>query len=164
MQLLSRKADYALLILAHLDRHREGGSAREVAGQFGLSRAFIANILKLLAHKGFVVSHRGVKGGYALARPTEQIRLIELLDAVDEPFHLAECNKTSPADPCSLASVCPLHSAVAEVHTRIREVLATVSLAELLRPRKTPSPGAGGTPDRMELILGPLLAKPLAAP
>ncbi len=164
MQLLSRKADYALLILSHLDRHREGGSAREAAEKFGLSRAFIANILKLLAHKGFVVSHRGVKGGYALARPAEQIRLIDLLDAVDEPVRLAECNKASPADPCSLASVCPLRSAVTEVHSRIREVLRNVTLAELFRPRQAPPLDGTGHPERLELILGPMMSKPMIAP
>jgi len=164
MQLLSRKADYALLILSHLDRHAEGGSAREVAGQFGLSRAFIANILKLLTHKGFVVSHRGVKGGYVLARPACEIRLLELLDAVDDSIHLAECNKTSPADPCTLAASCPLRSAVAEVHQRIREVLHNVTLAELFRPRRTPLPDGGGSPDRLELILGPMMSRTLLAP
>jgi len=165
MQLLSRKADYALLILSHLNRHREGGSAREVAEQFpGLSRAFVANILKLLTHKGFVVSHRGVKGGYLLARSAEQIRLLDLLDAVDEPVHLAECNRTAPADPCSLAGICPLRHAIGEVHLRIREVLRNVTLAELFRPRQTPPPHGGGSPERLELILGPVLVKQLIAP
>ncbi len=163
MQLLSRKADYALLILSHLDRHPQGASAHKVADQFGLGQPFVANILKLLAHKGFVVSHRGVKGGYLLARPAEQIRLLDLLDAVDDPIHLAECNKTSPTDPCSLVGVCPLHSAMAEVHSRIRDVLSKVTLAELIRPRRTAAEGAA-SPERLELVLGPLLSKQLLAP
>jgi Rrf2 family protein len=158
MQLLSRKADYALLILSHLDRHREGGSAREVAEQFGLSHSFVANILKVLTHKGFVVSHRGVKGGYVLARPTEQIRLIELLDAVDEPVHLAECNRTSPDEHCTLTAVCPLRHAIADVHRRIREVLSNVTLAELFRPAQITDLA------QMGVILGPIMSKQLLAP
>ena len=61
--LLSRKTDYALLILSHLSERPAGGSAREIADRFGLSKAFLANILKELCQKGFVSSHRGVKGG-----------------------------------------------------------------------------------------------------
>src|SRR5207249_7549133 len=66
MALLSRKVDYALLILSYLRHRPEGGCARAIADRFGLSRAFVANILKALCQQGFVVSHRGVKGGYVL--------------------------------------------------------------------------------------------------
>jgi Rrf2 family protein len=134
MTLLSRKVDYALLILSYLARQPEGGSAREVAARFGLSKAFVANILKLLCHQGFVVSHRGVKGGYVLQRPAEDIRLADLMDALDDSFHLAECNKTRMEDVCSLQDVCPLKHAIAEVHQRIREVLRNITLAELFKP------------------------------
>src|SRR4051812_27390840 len=103
MPLLSRKVDYALLILSHLNqRHPDGASAREVAAQFGLSRPFVANILKLLCHNGFVASHRGVKGGYALARPPEQIRLAELMEGLDDTFRLATCTQPHEAEACNL--------------------------------------------------------------
>ena len=131
MTLLSRKVDYALLILAYLHRHAGGGCAREIAARYGLSRAFVANILKVLCHKGFVTSHRGVKGGYALARPADAVRLADLMEALDDRFQLAECNHETAADHCTLTGVCPLRGGVAEVHRRIREVLSRVTLAEL---------------------------------
>ena len=62
------------------------GSAREIAARFELSRAFVANILKLLCGKGFVTSHRGVKGGYVLERPADEVTLAELMDALDDSF------------------------------------------------------------------------------
>src|SRR5205807_8446173 len=64
MTLLTRKVDYAILVLSYLHHHPEGGCAPEIADGYSLSRAFVANILKELCHKGFVTSHRGVKGGY----------------------------------------------------------------------------------------------------
>ncbi len=131
MTLLNRKVDYALLILSYLHHHAEGGSAREIAGKFELSRAFVANILKLLCHKGFVTSHRGVKGGYALERPANEVNLAELMEALDDSFHLAECNKESADSLCSLTHVCPVRGAIGEVHHRIREILRNVTLAEV---------------------------------
>jgi Rrf2 family protein len=132
MTLLSRKVDYALLILSYLHRRTEGGSAREIAARFGLSQAFVANILKGLCQKGFVSSHRGVKGGYALARPADAVRLADLMEALDDRFHLAECTRPAADDnTCTLTHVCPLRGAVAEVHRRIRDVLSRVTLAEL---------------------------------
>jgi Rrf2 family protein len=137
MNLLTRKVDYALLILSYLHRRPEGGSAREIAAGFdGLSRAFAANILKELCQKGFVVSHRGVKGGYVLSRPAEEISLLELMERLDDMVHLAECNKSNTAaeDDCSLLNICPMRGSMSLVHQRIRDVLGNVTLAELFRP------------------------------
>jgi Rrf2 family protein len=131
MTLLNRKVDYALLILSYLHRRAQGGSAREIADRFELSRAFVANILKLLCGKGFVTSHRGVKGGYVLERATEELTLAQLMDALDDSFTLAECNKATSNDPCMLSDICPVRNAIGEVHRRIREVLGKVTLAEI---------------------------------
>jgi len=136
MTLLSRKADYALLILSYLYERPVGGNARAIAEQFGLSRAFVANILKELCQKGFVASHRGVKGGYSLARPANTISLAELLETVEDGFRLTMCNPTGHADDdgCSLTAVCTVKGTMAEVHRRLIEVLRGVSLAELFDP------------------------------
>jgi Rrf2 family protein len=140
MTLLSRKTDYALLILSYLHHKPEGGCARAIAGRFDLSRAFVANILKELCHKGFVSSHRGVKGGYVLHRPAEDITLAELMEALDDPFRLAECNQSTPGDGCHLVHLCPLKGAIAALHERLREVLGRMTLAELFEPRPAEEP------------------------
>jgi Rrf2 family protein len=134
MSLLHRKVDYGLLILSYLHQKAEGGCAREIAARFGLSRGFVANILKELCNKGFVASHRGVKGGYVLQRPAEEVSLAELMEALDESFRFAECNQMTPDDGCSLVHVCPVKGPIAEVHERLRKVLQNVKLVELFRP------------------------------
>ena len=92
MTLLSRKADYALLILSYLHQHEPGATARAIAEQFGLSRPFVANILKELCHKGFVASHRGVKGGYALARAGRHDQPRRVARSHRGGFRLTMCN------------------------------------------------------------------------
>ncbi len=154
MPLMSRKVDYALLILSHLYKNPEGASAREIAARFTLSRAFVANILKLLCHKGFVASHRGVKGGYVLHRAAEQVCLSDIIEALDDSFQLAECNQSAHADICILTAICPLKNAIAEVHERLRDVLRTVTLADLFRPRRS-----NAEPTRLELLLPPVAAE-----
>lgn len=141
MTLLSRKTDYALLILLHLHAHPQGGSAREIADRFGLSRPFVANILKELCGKGYVTSHRGVKGGYVLARPAEAVNLADLIESLDDNFRLAECNQPGD-DGCHLIHTCPMKGPMAEIHARIREVLSGLTLANLfrLRPGEAPLP------------------------
>ena len=145
MTLLSRKADYALLILSYLHQHKTGGTARAIAEQFDLSRPFVANILKELCQKEFVTSHRGVKGGYALARDANTISLAELLEAVEEGFRLTMCNNSSEADAataedsCSHAGTCTVKGPMAEVHQRLMGVLRGVTLVELFDPKAKPS-------------------------
>ncbi len=143
MPLLSRKADYALLILSHLYHNSDGGNARVIAEKFGLSRPFVANILKELTHAGYVASHRGVKGGYALLRPASAVTLAELLESIEEDFKLTVCNGHGSAvqeeESCSVSHVCPMKGPVAEIHHRLMSVLRGVTLEELFAPQSVPS-------------------------
>ena len=141
MTLLSRKADYALLILSFLHQRKEGGTARAIADQFGLSRAFVANILKELCQNEFVASHRGVKGGYALARDAATISLAELLETVEDGFQLAVCSHDADtdADTCAHAGTCTIKGTLAEVHEKLVSVLRGVTLADLFDPKAKPS-------------------------
>lgn len=134
--LLSKKTDYALLILSHLSERPGGGSAREIAGRFGLSKAFLANILKDLCNKGFLVSHRGVKGGYALQRPADQINLAELLEAMEDGWKLTTCSGQGEGDEhdCLVHDLCPIRAPVNEIHRAIFSVLRGVTLADVFRP------------------------------
>ncbi len=138
MTLLSRKADYALLILSYL--HEKTGTARAIAEKFALSRPFVANILKELNHHGFVESHRGVKGGYTLARSADAITLAELLESIEDGFRLTMCNSspdqlTHQHASCEHAGTCTLKGPIAAVHHRLLEVLRGVTLAELFDSR-----------------------------
>jgi len=139
MTFLSRKVDYALLILSYLHQHSAGASAHKIAAHYGLGRPFVANILKVLCQQGFVESHRGVNGGYVLRRPADEIRLAEVMDALDESFRLTACNSHGGGDsPCGVEALCPVRHALAEVHDRIRELLRGVTLAQLFtRPEAT---------------------------
>src|SRR3954471_23288071 len=112
MALLNRKVDYAILVLSHLHQQPEGSCARVIASRFGLSRAFVANILKELCHKGFVTSHRGVKGGYSLDAGATRRSLADLIESLDDSFRLAACNNHDPrAKPCAVFECCTVKGA-----------------------------------------------------
>jgi Rrf2 family protein len=134
MTLLSRKADYALLIIAYLYERPEGANAREIAERYDLSKSFVANILKELAGKHYLASHRGVKGGYTLTRSVREITLAELLEALGEGFQLTVCsNHTTSGEHCNLESSCPVKTPLAEIHRRLTDVLRDVTLADLIQ-------------------------------
>jgi Rrf2 family protein len=147
MTLLSRKADYALLILSHLFHHKQGGNARILADQFNLSRPFVANILKDLCHHGFVTSQRGVKGGYTLARDLSQVTLAEVLVAMEDGFQLTTCTEPDgDTHSCGVQGHCPIQQPMGEIHNRIMDMLKGVKLSELFVGTQTPAPRSAPLP------------------
>ena len=72
---LSKKTDYAIILLTHLGEVNTPVSAQKVAEHYQLPYPMVANILKLLVSSGLIKSTRGQRGGYVLARPAENIRL-----------------------------------------------------------------------------------------
>jgi Rrf2 family transcriptional regulator, cysteine metabolism repressor len=133
--LVSKKTDYALLILSHLSERSGGSSAREISDRFGLSKGFLANILKELCQKGFVDSHRGVKGGYTLARSADRISLAELLEALEDGWKLTTCTGESDNDEheCTVHNLCPIRGPLNEIHKAIVGVLRNVTLADVFQ-------------------------------
>jgi Rrf2 family protein len=140
MTFLSRKADYALLILYFLSKRASGASSREIADSFKLGRPFLANILKNLCQAGLVISQRGVNGGYTIAREPGEIRLTEVLDALTESFKLNECNHNSAdlgntaENHCAVIGMCPIRQGMESLHERILGMLSDVRLSELFAP------------------------------
>jgi Rrf2 family protein len=79
--------DYAIRGLVSLALATDDRTKIEVlASDHGLSRKFLAQVLVELRNAGIVSTHRGSDGGYGLARPADQIRIIDVFDAVS-PGH-----------------------------------------------------------------------------
>lgn len=132
MTLLSRKADYALLILSYLYSRAEPACAREIAEHYNLSRGFVANILKELCSKGFLASTRGAKGGYVPQRSADEISLAELLDSLEDGFRVASCTGGDKhTEECALMPICPVRTPIGELHRRLNHLLHGVMLSEL---------------------------------
>ena len=91
------------------------------------------NVLKTLAQCGLVKSVRGVRGGYTLAVPAEQITLATLVEAVEGPLRLVRCVSVADEEDehCELVDVCPIRIPVRKLHEKLHEFLDNVTIAEL---------------------------------
>src|SRR6516164_11108814 len=97
---LSKKTDYALLALQYLASPGEPGdvSARATAERFEIPAALLAKILQRLAHDGLITAHRGVHGGYRLARSPDAISIADIAQAVDAVDGRASLAASRPVD------------------------------------------------------------------
>ena len=90
---VSTRGDYACRALLSLTLHAgEPGptSVRDIADRTGLPQPYLEQILLALKGAGLVKSKRGVGGGYTLARTPEEIRLNDIISAVDGPITLGD--------------------------------------------------------------------------
>lgn len=129
---MSKLTDYAIVLLTLLasEDSQAPHNAREVAARAHLPFPVVSKILKALARAGLLVSHRGAKGGYALARPPEAISVAEAIRAMEGPIALIEC-AAGPGQ-CQQESTCEIRSPWQRVNELIRDHLENVPLSELL--------------------------------
>lgn len=81
---LSTKGRYAMVALTDLALNSGVVSLQEISDRQDISLAYLEQLFVKLRRAGLVNSHRGPGGGYVLARSAEQIRVSEILEAVDE--------------------------------------------------------------------------------
>jgi len=129
---MSKLTDYAIVLLSLLaaDQSATPHNAREVASRAHLPFPVVSKILKALARAGLLVSHRGAKGGYALARRPEEISIAQAIRAMEGPISLTEC-AAGPGH-CLQESHCGIRHPWQRVNELIREHLEQVPLTELL--------------------------------
>ncbi len=136
---LSRVTDYGIVLLAHLAEREDGTtrSAREVAQETRLPAPMVSKILKSLAREGLLLSHRGAKGGYSLARSPEDISVSEMIGALEGPIGLTECTVHPGA--CAQESSCHVREPWQQINRVVQNALGAITLADLARP---PAPGS----------------------
>lgn len=130
---ITRRADYALIALAHLAARRgDRASVRELAATYSLSQQLLANVLKALAREELVRSVRGTKGGYELAVDAEHLPVGRVLELLEGPLRLTECADDDPGR-CAATPCCPVRHGVLRLHQRMRDLLWTTTVADLAR-------------------------------
>jgi FeS assembly SUF system regulator len=129
---LSRLSDYGIVLMALLAA-RSGdtpSNAREVAALAHLPLPVVSKVLKALARRGLLVSHRGAKGGYSLARPPAEITAAEMIAALEGPIGLTEC--AAHPGQCVKESNCHVREPWQRINSVVRRALDQVTLADLV--------------------------------
>jgi Rrf2 family protein len=131
---VSTRGDYASRALLSLALHiDEGGptSVRDIAERTGLPQPYLEQILLALKGAGLVRSKRGVGGGYVLARPPAEIRLSEIVSAVDGPISVGDFGEPHQDGACDHEGQCVLLAIWNTVSEHMRQHLEGFTLADI---------------------------------
>ena len=131
---LSRMADYGVILMSQLAREPDVlRTAPELAQSSGLPAPTVSKILKLLVQGDLLVSHRGTKGGYLLARDAEDITMADLIGAIDGPIALTDCMGPDGLV-CEIEALCPTRTNWQRINEAMISALSGVTLAEMAVP------------------------------
>lgn len=103
-------------------------TTRKIASVFWVSEAHLSKVLQRLAKHGLVKSFRGPGGGFALNRPGETIRLIEIYEAVEGPLEWKKCllgHDVCPIDRCLMGDL------LENVNQHVHDYLTHTRLSDL---------------------------------
>jgi len=132
---LGKLTDYGLVLMTCI----AGGqglplrTARDLAAESRLPLSTVSKLLKQLLQSGLLVSHRGIKGGYILAKEPREISVIEIIAAIEGPMALTECS-TDVTGLCNRESFCSIKTNQQIINQAVRGVLEKITLSDLMQP------------------------------
>ena len=138
---ISKLADYGLLAAVYLARKPgEIVSAREVSEFYHLPVPTTTKVLKVLHQGGVIESRRGVAGGYTFSSDAQSITLGQLLDLLEGPWDLVECESTDDKGHalCSIRKGCPSRRFMYGINRAIKSAFEQITLADLAKGSMPP--------------------------
>ena len=129
--MFSRTLEYALRAMAHLAmREPEAVTAAKLAVVTKVPAPYLSKVLQQLRSHDLVLSQRGVGGGIRLARPADQITILDVTEAVDPIRRIQSCPLDLPGHGSQL---CPLHRRMDDAIAQIETTFRRSTLAELVQ-------------------------------
>ena len=131
---LTKRGDYAVRAMLALARGAGNGllSARRISDAMDIPVRFLPQVLGDLQRAGLVEAAAGRSGGYRLARPSEQISLLDVIEAVEGDSRRRTC--VLRGGPCGVDGTCDVHDIFFEGQEALRSTFARSTLAELAAP------------------------------
>ena len=132
---LGKLTDYGMVLMTYIARNQDRSlhTARDLALESRLPLPTVSKLLKELLQGGLLVSHRGIKGGYSLAREPREISVAEIIAVLEGPIALTECS-TEISGLCDLEPCCPIMNNQRIISQAVRGALGSVMLSDLIHP------------------------------
>lgn len=103
-------------------------SATDLEKRIGVSAKYIEQIMRKLSSRDIVMANRGANGGYSLKREPKEIRIGEIVRALEDDIEIIECVSKDPKCKC-----CPSSAVWKKLHNGINELLDSMNLEQMIK-------------------------------
>ncbi|MFO1089417.1 MAG: Rrf2 family transcriptional regulator [Hyphomicrobiales bacterium] len=133
---LSTKGRYAVMAMADIALNAHGAPVplADIAQRQDISQEYLEQLFSKLRKAGLVESARGPGGGYSLARDPDDVRIADIVFAVDEPMQVTRCQGDA-IDGCVHGDKCVTHELWAALGRQIVGFLSSVTLGDVVNKR-----------------------------
>ena len=127
---ITRKVEYALIALRHLQANKEGqlSSAKEIAETYGIPQELLAKILQRLARDDIIIAVKGAAGGYKLATDPTTINMTKFFEIMEGPMGIMDCYFDSG---CDHLHGCTIRTPINRINDSIRSMFNKMTLADI---------------------------------
>lgn len=108
----------------------------EISEAQHIPEKFLAKIFQSLSKSGIIRSHRGVRGGFTLAKDPGEITVKQVLETIQGPYHLMKCTEDQSACPDPKEDFCALRELIMEAERRLVQVFEEHTLQDLVNWQK----------------------------
>lgn len=137
--MLGSKTRYAVMAMVELSGHTEAAPVKlsDLAQAQEITVPYLEQIFSKLKQAGLVKAVRGPGGGYVLSRPATEIRIDEIVSAVEEAVKMTRCESHAHAGCMSAGARCVTHDLWEGLEKHIHNYLSAITLADV-RARRLP--------------------------
>lgn len=132
MKLITRNTDYAIRALAYMAGKNKGlTTAAELVKELKIPRQFLRSILQKLGRKDFVMSYKGIGGGFKLSKRPSSIYIKDVAETFQGAFRLNECFLGKSI--CPNRKCCALKKKIDNIEKHVVSEMSSITVSDLLK-------------------------------
>ena len=159
---LGRKGDYSVRAVLDISNHNGlRRKSREIAEEMEIPSRYLPQILANLVEHGILTAAAGPTGGYLLAKPADDLTLLDVVEAAEGPIRIDQC--VLRGGPCDWDTSCPIHVPWTLALNALTEQLSKTTFAELTLQCAEIAAGTYVLPDDMPPHVIPTPRRPPAS-
>lgn len=141
--ILGSKTRYAVMAMVELAGYSADTPVKlsDLAGAQEITVPYLEQIFAKLKQAGLVKSVRGPGGGYIMAKPASQMRISEVVQAVEEPMKMTRCDRHESIGCMSDGARCVTHDLWQGLENHIFKFLDSITVADVRKREIPPLPG-----------------------
>ena len=125
---ITKKIEYALIAIRHMNHRKELCSSREISNRYNIPHEIMAKTLQQLSKIGYLHAIKGPHGGYYVDKTINKVKLIDFIENIEGPFGLVQCSTNSD---CDLIEFCNIKSPIDKINLNLRKALSEIKVNDV---------------------------------